>query len=71
MTSIDLKTTGMHCGSCAKRVELAVGDLPGVSSVKADAAVGNTHVEFDAAQVDVDAIVAAIRGEGYEAEPTA
>ena len=68
MESIDLKTNGMHCGSCAKMIEMNVGELDGVSSVKADNVNGSTHVEYDPSKVDVDAIVAAIEGSGYKVE---
>jgi len=69
MASIDLKTDGMHCASCSMLIDMTVGDLAGVSSVKADFASGITHVEFDAAIVDVPRIVAAIAEAGYTAVP--
>lgn len=69
MTSVRLKTTGMHCGSCAKRIEMEVEELPGVASVKADAAEGTTDVVFDPAQTDVAAIIGAIKTAGYDAQP--
>ncbi len=68
METVDLKTTGMHCGSCSKLIEMEVGDLDGVAAVKADHEVGSTHVEFDSAKVSVDDIVQAIRKAGYDAE---
>jgi Cu+-exporting ATPase len=71
MESIDLKTTGMHCGSCAMLIEMDVSELAGVSAVKADPAAGSTHVEFDPSLVTVEEIVAAIKGAGYEAEVAA
>ncbi len=71
MTSVDLTTSGMHCMSCSMLIEMNVGELPGVASVKADYATGVTHVEYDPAQVTVDEIVGAIRAGGYEAEVAA
>lgn len=71
MTSVDLKTDGMHCGSCTMLIEMTVGDLVGVSSVKADFATGNTHVEFDPQFVAVEQITAAITEAGYAARPAA
>lgn len=67
MASIDLKTDGMHCGSCSILIEMTVGDLVGVSAVKADFATGTTHVEYDPAFVSVDDISAAITEAGYVA----
>ena len=69
MTSVDLKTDGMHCGSCSMLIEMSVGDLLGVSLAKADFASGKTHVEFDPALVSVDQIVKAITEAGYSAQP--
>lgn len=69
MASIRLKTSGMHCGSCAKRIEMEVAELPGVSSVKADAQSGLTEVDFDSSQTGVDAIVEAVKTAGYDAQP--
>ena len=68
MASVDLKTGGMHCGSCAMNIEMSVGDLPGIETVKADASAGKTHVEYDPSSVDIDTIVATIVEAGYTAE---
>jgi P-type Cu+ transporter len=71
MESVDIKTLGMHCGSCKMLVEMSVNELPGVSSAEVDLAGETTHVEFDPAQVTVDQILAAIKGAGYDAEVAA
>jgi len=63
-----LKTSGMHCASCAMLVDLTLGDLEGVSSSKTDHATGETVVTFESGVVTPDAIMDAIRGAGYEAE---
>ena len=63
-----LKTTGMHCGSCAMLIDMTVGDLAGVDSVKTDYATGTTTVSFDEETVSLDDVVAAIRSAGYDAE---
>ncbi len=68
MEIIDLPTTGMHCPSCSKLVQMEVGDLDGVASVTADHEAGVTHVEFDPAKVTVAQIVEAIKKAGYGAE---
>ena len=31
-----IQVTGMHCGNCAKAVEKAIGEIDGISKVKAD-----------------------------------
>ncbi len=68
MATLDLKTSGMHCGSCSMLIEMNVGDLPGVTVVKADFASGNTHVEFEPASVTPEEIISAIVEAGYTAE---
>jgi copper chaperone CopZ len=52
-------------------IEMTVGDLIGVSAVKADFASGNTHVEFDPGFVSIQDITAAITDAGYAAQPVA
>ncbi len=67
--SSDLKTTGMHCGSCAMLIDMTVGDLNGVDSVKTEYADGKTVVTYDSDAVSLDEIIEAIRTVGYDAEP--
>lgn len=70
-TKIVLKTTGLHCQSCAKMVDMTVGELDGVGTVSTDHASGETVVSFDDGSVTVEEIVAAIRAAGYDADATA
>ena len=51
-------------------IEMTVGDMPGVSAVKADFATGDTHVEFDPRAVTAQDIAAAINDAGYAAQLT-
>ena len=71
MEAIDIKTSGMHCGSCQMLVEMSVSELPGVQKTDVDMASEITHVEFDPAQVSAEQILAAIQGAGYGAEVAA
>ena len=68
-TTIRLKTTGMHCGSCAMMVKMTLEDLPGVSAAASEYASGMTEVTFDTDLVSQDQLVAAIEAAGYGAEP--
>lgn len=54
----------MHCGSCEKIIEMAVGELPGVGRVKADSKTGKVEVEF-VTPATKSSIEAAIIAEGY------
>lgn len=66
-----LKTTGMHCRSCSMMVDMTVGELEGVSDVRTDHASGDTVVTYRDDETNLDAIINAIRGAGYDAEPDA
>lgn len=70
-TTMKLVTTGMHCASCAMLIDMTLKDMPGVVRAKADHVDGSTVVTFDDSATNVDAIIDAIRGIGYEAEPPA
>jgi copper chaperone CopZ len=63
-----LKTTGMHCPSCAKLIEMNVGELQGVDSVPVSLEEETTDVVYDPEAVDVEAIIAQIEEAGYGVE---
>ena len=60
---------GMHCQGCVKSVTGAVTRVPGVTGVEVSLEKKAARVEFDAAAATTAAIVAAIEGAGFEAEP--
>lgn len=66
MNKLELKVSGMHCGSCEMLIEMAVSELSGVQGVKADSGRGTVVVEHDAVATGSDEIKAAITGAGYE-----
>jgi len=68
-TTAHLMTSGMHCSSCSMLVDMTLGDLDGVASSKTDHATGQTVVTYDDSVISIEAIMDAIRGVGYEAEP--
>ena len=57
---------GMTCGHCKSSVEKAISELDGAAKVNVDLDTHNVDVET---QVGTDAIVAALKTAGYEAEP--
>lgn len=69
--TVDLATSGMHCGSCAMLIDMTLSDLPGVEASKTDHVSGSTIVIFDDSLTDIDSIIAAIRTVGYEASVAA
>ena len=54
----------MHCASCEKVIEMAVGEMPGVTRVKADSKSGKVDVDFGAPATK-SSIENAIMAEGY------
>lgn len=68
LRTVHLKTSGMHCVSCAQLVDITLKDLEGVRESKTSFASGATEVVFDSDAVTVGELVRAIRGAGYDAE---
>ena len=63
--TVALALTGMTCAACAARIETVLNRLPGVeASVNFAAEKANVHYT---AEVDTDALIAAVRRAGYDA----
>ncbi len=58
------KAGGMHCPSCEKVLQMDIGEIAGVKSVKADYKAGTVVVE--GAGFDDSAIKKAITQNGYK-----
>lgn len=65
MTSITLSVPEISCDHCKNSIEGAVGELAGVDKVEVTIDARTVDVSFDS-PTDVDAVVAAIEGQGYE-----
>jgi len=65
--SLDLKVTGMNCASCATAVQRALTGQPGVRAAEVSVTDGRAHIE--GADLDAAALVKAVEGAGYHAEP--
>ncbi len=61
----ELTIEGMTCGHCKAAVEEALRGVDGVRTVQVDLEGGAAQVEGG----DVDALVAAVAEEGYQARP--
>jgi cation-transporting ATPase V len=66
---IELEVSGMTCGSCAARVQRALGQQPGVGEALVNYATGRATVELEHGQLDTDRLVGAVRSAGYDATP--
>lgn len=61
---LELKIEGMHCGSCVRRVNLALTKVDGV--VVDQVEIGTAKLHFDPQQTSAQQIAAAIEGIGFE-----
>ena len=68
MQTIELKVSGMTCGSCVSHVSKALQNVPGVHNAVVDLASGSARVEGE--HLDKAALVAAVEEEGYTAQET-
>ncbi len=66
---ITLTAPDISCGHCVATVQGAVGSLPGVSAVTADATTKEVDVTFDPGRVSVAQIAAAMDEAGYPTQP--
>ena len=58
-----LAIEGMTCGSCVRHVRTALEQIDGVEV--ASITIGSVEVDYDASVIGRDAIIEAIREEGY------
>jgi len=63
----EFAVVGMHCGGCVQSVTRAVSRVSGVRNVDVSLPNKAATVEFDAAAVAPEAIIAAIEAAGFEA----
>lgn len=47
MTTVNYSVPSIHCAHCTHTIELEVGELEGVQSVKADLDTKNVAITFD------------------------
>ena len=59
---------GMTCAACSGRVQRALEKAEGVTSANVNLMLKNATVAFDPSRTTAEAVVATIRGTGYEAE---
>jgi copper ion binding protein len=66
MTNLTLTVPDIHCDHCASSIQGAVGTIFGVDTVKVDIGGRTVDVAYDEVAVELDAIITAIEGQGYE-----
>jgi Cu+-exporting ATPase len=68
LSKATLGVTGMTCASCAQVIEKTLGRTEGVDAAAVNLASERLTVSFDAREIDIDSIVAAVEGVGYGAK---
>jgi Cu+-exporting ATPase len=63
----EISISGMHCASCAQRIEGALRETVGVSKANVNFATERASVEYDEALTDLSAITGVVDGLGYKA----
>src|SRR5580704_7479634 len=66
LVTIDLPVLGMTCAACVRRVERAVGAVPGIARVDVNLPLSRARIELDADVASPAGAAAAIRDAGYE-----
>lgn len=67
-TKVVYRLSGLHCPSCGLAIELAVADLPGVSSVEASYPHSQVTIEFAPDKSSEAQLKSAITSLGYQVE---
>ena len=67
MENVVIKVGGMSCQGCVKNVTGVLQALPGVAGVEVSLDAGQARVAYDAQQVDVARLRAAIEDAGFDA----
>ena len=69
LVTSELAIGGMHCASCAQRVQRSLRDVPAVASAAVNLATERAYVTFDPAGISTDDLCHAVVVGGYSAEP--
>lgn len=64
--AVILGVEGMHCGGCMRKVETALGRLPGVVAARANLSARRVQVHRDADGPTVDVMIDALAGVGFK-----
>src|SRR5438270_46930 len=67
VTELDIQ--GMTCASCVRRVERKLTKVAGVEDAQVNLATERATVRYNPAEVQVDALLDAVKSAGYTAQP--
>ena len=64
LETVELSLTGMHCASCATRIEKALGEAPAVADAAVNFATSRATVKFDPTATGVEKFRESVRSRG-------
>jgi copper chaperone CopZ len=64
---LDLAIDGMHCGSCVRRVTLALQKVEGIEAETVQVEIGSASMSYDAEKATEQEIVDAVNAIGFTA----
>lgn len=67
LTRVELPLLGMHCASCAGRIEKTLQSVPGVAKASVNFATSRAAVVFNPGLTNPGQLRDAVRKEGYDA----
>ena len=69
METLTLKLRGMSCASCAKSIEKAINNVPGVTNGNVNFGIEQATITYDSKKTNLDKIQAAVAKAGYSSSP--
>lgn len=68
---LDIPITGMSCASCARHVETALNEVPGVDHASVNYGPNSAVVQYDPQRTNLSEMLQAVRQVGYDSEAPA
>ncbi len=69
METLTLKLRGMSCASCAKSIEKAINNVPGVTNCNVNFGMEQATITYNSKKTNLDKIQAAVAEAGYSSSP--
>ena len=69
METLTLKLRGMSCASCAKSIEKAINNVPGVTNCNVNFGIEQATITYNPKKTNLDKIQAAVAEAGYSSSP--
>jgi copper chaperone CopZ len=71
MAQVSLNVPDINCASCERHIVNALNEVEGIQAVRVDVTGKIVHLEYNAAQIDLQKIGEVLDDEGYPVQPSA